>query len=374
MKITEIEAKTVLRKYKNIESWFIARYGMNIYRGCAHNCVYCDGRAEKYQVEGEFGTEIGVKMNAPQLLMKELNTKRKPQRNGFIIPGGGVGDVYQAVERKYELMRQVLKVIFNCNFPVHILTKSTLVERDIDILKQINLRSRVLVSFSLSSTDDKICKLFEFGASAASERLQTIAKLKEQGIACGVLLMPVIPFITDTYEQIDNSLKQIATAGADYVVFGGMTLKIGRQKDYFMNVLQLNYPQLIPQYEIIYGNNSIWGDTLPNYYKSINSIFMDRATFYGIPKRIPARLYSDVIDQNDLVTVILEHIDYLLKLRGQKSSFSYTAHLIAQLQEPISLWRNKLSEINGIGKVSEHIIKEIIETGTCQYYEKLLIE
>ena len=135
MTIREIEAKSILRKHKKIDSWFVSRYGMNLYRGCIHNCTYCDGRAEKYQVQGEFGKQVAVKTNAIEILRRELDPsrKRKPMKRGFIGIGGGVGDSYQPIEEKYQLTRQTLQIIYDFNFPVFVLTKSTLVERDIDL-------------------------------------------------------------------------------------------------------------------------------------------------------------------------------------------------------------------------------------------------
>ena len=113
MSVREIEAKSLLRKHKKIDSWFISRYGMNLYRGCTHNCVYCDGRAEGYYVDGAFGEDVAVKSNAIELLRRELNPKRrrKPMKQGYIMLGGGVGDSYQPVDKKYQLRRQALKVI-----------------------------------------------------------------------------------------------------------------------------------------------------------------------------------------------------------------------------------------------------------------------
>ncbi|MCK4226157.1 hypothetical protein KAX29_04615, partial [candidate division WOR-3 bacterium] len=94
MSIKEVKAKSILRKHKKIESWFISHYGMNLYRGCTHNCVYCDGRAEGYYVDGEFGQDVVVKVNAIDILQRELSPKRKrtPFKQSFIMVGGGVGD------------------------------------------------------------------------------------------------------------------------------------------------------------------------------------------------------------------------------------------------------------------------------------------
>lgn len=174
MSIKEVKAKSILRKHKKIESWFISHYGMNLYRGCTHNCVYCDGRAEGYYVDGEFGKDVVVKVNAIDILQRELSPKRKrtPFKRSFIMVGGGVGDSYQPIEKEYQLTRKALQLINQYNFPVHMLTKSTLIKRDIDILKKINEKYRVIVSFSFSSVDDKISAVFEPGVPSPTERLK----------------------------------------------------------------------------------------------------------------------------------------------------------------------------------------------------------
>jgi len=122
--ISEVEAKSILRRHKKIDSWFISRYGMNLYRGCTHNCVYCDGRSEGYYVDGTFGKDIEVKINAIDILKRELDPKRKrtPFKRSFIMVGGGVSDSYQPIEKKYELTRRALEVVDDYGFPVHMLT------------------------------------------------------------------------------------------------------------------------------------------------------------------------------------------------------------------------------------------------------------
>ncbi|HOV14989.1 MAG TPA: radical SAM protein, partial [Spirochaetota bacterium] len=184
MTYNENEAKSILIKHKKIDSWFITHYGINLYRGCEHNCVYCDGRSEKYRVEGVFDKEIMVKCNAITLLDKELNSdnKRKPMPQSFIVLGGGVCDTYQPAEKIYELSRKTLQLILKYNYPVHILTKSTLIERDLDIIGEINKNSKAIISFSFSSTDEKLNNIFEPGVPPPKERLKLIKKIKESGI------------------------------------------------------------------------------------------------------------------------------------------------------------------------------------------------
>jgi DNA repair photolyase len=372
--IREVEAKSILRKHKKIDSWFISRYGMNLYRGCTHNCVYCDGRSEAYYVDGEFGKDVTVKVNAIELLRRELDPKRKrvPFKRSFIMMGGGVGDSYQPIERKYELTRKALELMYEYNFPLHMLTKSTLIKRDVDILKRINEQSRAIVSFSFSSVDDRISSVFEPGVPPPSERLQAISFFKNEGIACGMFLLPVIPFLTDTSELIEQTISRAKEVGVDFVIFGGMTLKEGRQKDYFFDALKKTHPELIAEYQNIY-RGSEWGEATKEYYSLISQRFNSIAKKYKMPKRMPPVFYRDILEQNDLVVVILEHIDYLLKLEGKPSSFGYAAYSISQLKEPLSAMKGELQKIKGVSKAVEPVILEILETGSSSYYEKLLM-
>ena len=373
MPVKEIEAKSILRTHKKIDSWFISHYGMNFYRGCTHNCVYCDGRSEGYYVDGEFGEDVTIKVNAVDVLRRELNPRRKlnPFKRSYMMVGGGVGDSYQPVEKKYQLTRKALQLLSGYNFPVHILTKSTLVKRDIDLIKKINEKNRAIVSFSFSSADDKISKVFEPGVPLPSERLETLAFFKKEGIACGMFLLPIIPFITDKYEVMENTIRKASETGVDFIIFGGMTLKDGKQREHFLKTLNKNHPELITEYHHIYRGNK-WGNAIDEYYASINTTFDIISRKYKIPKRVPLNLFKDILSENDLVIVILEHIDYLLKLQGKPSPYGYAAYSISQIKEPLSSIKWELLKIKGVGKTTEGIVREILEKGSSSYYEKLL--
>jgi DNA repair photolyase len=373
VKVKEIEAKTILRKHKKIDSWFVSRYGMNLYRGCTHNCVYCDGRSEKYNVDGDFGCEVKVKVNAIEVLRRELDPKRKkiPVQKEYIMLGGGVGDSYQPVEEKYKLGRKTLKLLYEKDFPVSILTKSTLVERDLDIIKKINEKNRAIVSFSFSSANDKIGSIFEPGVPPPSKRLETLKLFKKNGITTGMFLMPVIPFITDRPEIMNDTIAKAKESGVDFIIFSGMTLKDGRQKDYFMDVLKKNHPELITEYTQIYKNDP-WGSPTNEYYESIHKTFSIIARRYKIPVRIPLYLFKDFLSENNLVIVILEQIDYMLKMLGGKSPYGFAAYSISKINRPLSSIKTELRKIKGVGPTTEKIILEILETKTCRYYEKLM--
>lgn len=373
MNVKEINAKTILRKHKKIDSWFLSRYGMNLYRGCSHNCVYCDGRSEKYNVDGEFGEDVYVKVNAIDILKRELEPtkKRSPYKKGYIMIGGGVGDSYQNIEKEYELTRKTLNLLLQKKFPLHILTKSTLVERDIELLKKINEKNRAIVSFSFSSTNEQISSIFEPCVPSPKERLECMKKFKDEGIAIGMFLMPVIPFITDNPKIIEKSIKDAYDIEIDFIIFSGMTLKPGRQIEFFYSTLNQYYPDLIIDYKTIYKGDK-WGGATKEYYDSINNIFYTLAKQYKIPMRIPKNLYSDILEENDKIIVLLEHIDYLLRLRGMKSPYGYAAFSLSKIKEPLSSIKNNLIKIKGVGKTTERIILEILNTGTSEYYEKLM--
>jgi hypothetical protein len=206
---------------------------------------------------------------------------------------------------------------------------------------------------------------------APSRRLETIEAIKNEGIACGAFLMPVIPFITDTAELMQESVSQMREAGVDFIIFGGMTLKEGRQKDHFMKALGKHFPEIAGKYQDIY-QYSKWGEPVKEYSDIVNTRFARIVVKQGIPMRIPPSLYGDILDTGDRIIVILEHIDYLLKMRGENSSFGYGAYLFSQLSSSILKWQEDAPGLKRIDQKVQAVIKEVIATGRSTYYEQLL--
>ncbi|HEX9971893.1 MAG TPA: hypothetical protein VGD14_07470, partial [bacterium] len=223
---------------------------------------------------------------------------------------------------------------------------------------------------SFSSVDDEISAIFEPGVPSPSRRLETIVKFKQAGIPCGLFLMPVIPFITDTPVQIERTFQKAKEIGIDYIIFSGMTMKDGRQKQYLLNVLKKYYPDLITEYHHIFQPNEL-GQATDEYYASIHQTFLPIARKYKIPIRMPLHLFSDILDENDLVEVLLGHIDYLCKIQGRSSPFGYAAYSISQVKQPLSSMRGQLQNLKGVGKTTERIILEILDTEKSSYLEKL---
>ena len=370
MAVTENQAKTLLRKQKRVDSWFLSAYGMNLYRGCTHNCAYCDGRAERYHVAGEFGRDVEVKVNAREVLWRELDPqrKRKPMKRGYVLIGGGVTDAYQPIDETYALARGALEIIEEFGHPVHVLTKSTLVERDLDVLRRIDAKARAIVSMSFSTVDDELAAIFEPACAPPSERLATLARCREAGLATGAFLMPVIPFVTDTPGRMDASVRRLEEVGVDFVLFGAMTLKDGRQSEHFHQVLAKHSPELKLEYATLYGKDR-WGSPRRDYYETVQQLFEAVARHHGVARRVPPRLWLDRLDENDRVMVALDHLDYFTRSEGRDSTYGMAARSIAKLTEPLSSMRGRLRELNGVGRVTERIVRELLDTGRSKYHD-----
>ena len=177
-------ARSILRGHDFTDAWFVARFGMNLYRGCQHGCAYCDGRAERYRVQGEFDRDIVVKSNALSLLERELSRLAEP---GFVFLGGGVSDAWQPAEAEHRLARGALELLHARGFPVHVLTKSALVERDLDLLAAIHQRSRAILSFSIQTTDDTVRQRYEPGAAPIALRWRLLRRAKAMGLVTAVM-------------------------------------------------------------------------------------------------------------------------------------------------------------------------------------------
>lgn len=247
MKVKEIEAKVLLAHVPQPDTYFGLRYNMNLYRGCQHRCIYCDSRSACYGIDG-FDTEILVKVNALELLRKELARKRVKG----VIGLGSMNDPFMPIERERNLTGQALVMIAEFGFPVHIITKSDLVLKDLDTLRAIS-RTYASISFTLTTVDDALAAKVEPLAPRPSARLAAMRVLADHGIQTGVTLMPVLPFIEDNEENITAVVEQAAAAGARYILpWMGMSLR-DRQREYFYQQLEHLFPGLRQRYELTYG-------------------------------------------------------------------------------------------------------------------------
>ena len=236
----------------------------NPYRGCVHSCVYCYGRyTHKYldlDPSNEFETTIFVKVNAPTILRKELS---KPKWSRECVSIGSVCDVYQPIEEKYRLTREMLKAFLLYKSPVTFATKSDLVLRDVDILQELAAEKLLGLAISVSIIDNKMRKQLEPRAPSTERRLKAIQELVEAGIPVDVLMMPIVPFFNDSPEALEEMIWAIAEAGAKTVTVGIMYLT-GSSKIRFFNFIEQEHPGLLENFERYYRN----GLTPPKFYKT----------------------------------------------------------------------------------------------------------
>lgn len=223
-----IEAKSIVSGYDEDNRWFGINYKMNIYKGCCHGCIYCDSRSECYGIE-DFD-RVRAKANSTEIIRKELKGKR---RKG-VVGTGAMSDPYNPFEEKLCLTRSALEQIDNFNFGVAIATKSPLILRDIDILKRIKGHSPVIIKTTITTLDDELCKKIEPNVATSSERFRAIKELSANGIFSGILLMPILPFVNDTEENIIGIVKKASEVGAKFIFTYGMGLTLRQnQRDHY---------------------------------------------------------------------------------------------------------------------------------------------
>lgn len=267
-----IKAKTILQKCKD-SSWFGNDYNMNLYRGCCHGCIYCDSRSDCYQIE-DFD-KVRAKDNALLILRDELRRKVKTG----VIGTGSMSDPYNPFERDERLTEKSLMLIDAYGFGITVITKSPLITRDIPLYKQIAEHSPVLCKMTITTADDKLSRLVEPRVAVSSERFDALARMSDEGVFTGITLMPVLPFIEDTEDNIRTIVRRAHECGVRciYPAFG-MTLRSGN-REYFYQKLDESFPGLKDQYIRRYGNR--YECPSPNA-KKLWHVFTEECARYGI--------------------------------------------------------------------------------------------
>ena len=263
-----IPTKTIVSNYKDNPHWFGINYNMNIYKGCCHGCIYCDSRSNCYQII-DFD-RVRIKENSIEIIKKDLTSKRKKG----VVGTGAMSDPYNPFEEKYLLTRQALKLLDEHRFGIAITTKSDLIVIDIDILKRIQKHSPNLVKITTTTFDDELCKKIEPNVSTTSDRFKGLKKLSDNNIYSGVLLMPILPFINDTEENIRNIIKRAYECGAKFIFsYGiGVTLR-SNQREYYFEQLRKIFPnqmldeKYIKNYGEQYENSSLKSEHLWKVFK-----------------------------------------------------------------------------------------------------------
>ena len=236
---------------KEVKSILSPKNGMNLTRGCTHGCIYCDSRSTCYQINHDF-EDIEVKSNAIELLEAALKRKRKK----CVIVTGSMSDPYTALETSINHTRAALDVIERYGFGVSLLTKSTRILRELEQLKRINQKAKVVIQMTLTTYDEALCKIIEPNVSSTSERFEALKVFRDNGIPTIVWLCPILPFINDTEENIRGILNYCIEAKVKGILcFGmGLTLREG-DREYYYAKLDEHFPGLKKDYQRIYGND-----------------------------------------------------------------------------------------------------------------------
>lgn len=224
-------------------------YGMNVYRGCTHGCIYCDSRSTRYQLSHAF-EDVEVKRNAPALLDAALSSMRRR----CMIGTGSMSDPYMPLEEQLGLTRQCLEVIRRHGFGAAVLTKSDRILRDIELLDEINRRAKCVVQLTLTTWDEALCGIVEPHVCNTQRRVEVLAEMQKRGIPTVVWLTPILPFLNDTEENLRTILDACVRVGVKGIVCFdmGLTLREG-DREYYYAALDRHFPGLKRRYVETYG-------------------------------------------------------------------------------------------------------------------------
>lgn len=399
------KAKSLLSKPMVADGWFHVNRGLNAYRGCEHLCAYCDGMAEHYHVD-DFLTRVQVKENAPEVLRRELLkagfTSHGHVQTGTLLPFfgakeakrlaskglrasvigvcGGVSDGYQPAERQYQVTRRILQTLLDFEMPVFVLTKSSLVLRDLDLLKQIHERAFANVVFTITLHDEATKQVFEPNSSATWERFEALKEIRRAGLFGGVMATPIIPGIGDTEENMRGLATDAKRVGAEFILFAGMTLKPGRQKDYFLRVVKAHFPEQLELLQSIYANNDRWGSPIRERVP-VNVMLRGRRICQevGIRDRSVRHMLRSEPEANRHVLQALLDIafyqSFALGMRWTQSKpyQQLAATIEAGVENLEDLRReNRLAERLGTTPELVRAIEEILDRNSCAQLEAVL--
>lgn len=248
MFINEVKCKSILNK----SGIPVIDYAINPYYGCAHKCQYCYAVfMKKFTGHTEpWGDFVDAKINAPEVLERQLKRLKKPSRISF----GTVCDPYQPLELKYKITGKCLDKLLNYRHKLTILTKSTIVVRDIDILQKLH---KVRVSFTITTVDEPIRKVFEPGAPSAEKRFKGMRTLSQAGISTSVFVAPVLPYLSDSDDTLNEIFRSSRLCNAQYVMFDTLNPypKVWRN---VKRLIKAQFPALQEQYDYYYSNRKMY--------------------------------------------------------------------------------------------------------------------
>ncbi|BBB49723.1 radical SAM protein [Pelolinea submarina] len=348
------EVKAILNKHKRPDHWFWTRYSVYPYIGCQHGCEFCYCRERKYAPYddlNDFPYVIKVKENAPELLRRAL---AKNPRDAI-----AVGD-YQPLERKYRISRQLLEVCLELDFPIFMLERSPLVLRDLDLIQDIARKSYATVAFSVIHTaqSPNAAQLdrMEGLAPRPAERFAAMQALSKAGIRTGICLMPILPGLGDSRENLELVIQRTADAGGRFVLASTLTLS-DQQRTYFMDYLQSSLPELLPLYQRLYPTQS-YGPSGDHWLK-IGRMVRELCIKAGISDRMPRPILpGEKRALNKQAAELLADRTYEMELDGMDAAriwpYRKAAWAVEELEQDIGLVYSQmglkgLQSIQGVG-------------------------
>lgn len=263
-----LKVTSILNKHKKRDEWFLDDYTINPYEACSFNCLYCYIRGSKYGENMERG--LIVKINAPQLLEKQLSKYARKKEYGFIALSSAT-DPYIPIEKEVRLTRKLLQIILHYRFPVIIITKSPLILRDLDLLEEIDTHAILpddlkeypgrgtMISFSFSTLDPQIAKIFEPKAPTPQQRIDALKECKKEGFFCGINFIPLLPYLSDSHAHIEEMVRLAQKLKVDFTFFGALTLFGNQKRDskvLYFKALKQHFPDLLKKYQLMYASDS----------------------------------------------------------------------------------------------------------------------
>ena len=313
-RISDLDARTGVSRAQMPNGFMIALYrALAPYRGCEHGCRYCDGRAERYFVEGDFERDIAVRRSLPERIVRDVADGAPLREFGAIAMGSGVTDIYQPVEAELGLTRQMLEALLPVGNPISIQTKNALILRDFDLLVCF---PKVLITVTITTLNAAAAERLEPGASSPAERLEVIRRAHEAGFHTGILAMPLCPGIGDSDAEITALLGEAKRVGAEFVWPGGLTLRPGRQKEVFMAMLAEHWPALGAHYRLAFSENRPSGMPLAAHSRALEQRVARLMAASGLPALPPEHMHRDLLCRADSLFVLFSHMQTLYRQRG----------------------------------------------------------
>ncbi len=264
--VKELMARSILHYH---ERTFSTNWDANIYRGCEHKCRYCFAQySHRYLNTEDFFEDIFVKINASEILTKELGKKKWKK---FPVNVSGISDCYQPAEAKYRIMPKVIRSFIANRNPLVIVTKSILILRDIELIKELNNVAEVTVIISVSTLDEEKRRSIEPKAAPTIERMKMLKEFKDIGCKTVVLLMPIIPYITDDEKDLDEIFRVTKEFGLGSIIAWPLHLH-GKTKSVFYSFLREHFPELISNYDLLYRNGTVSDEYSADLQRTVSDL------------------------------------------------------------------------------------------------------